>query len=224
MIASLLLLGLRWRINLLLAGRRGCPALLGVKVDRCAGRSSCSPPGIIAAQVAGQRRSSDGSGLVAPHMARMLVGPDHRVMMPDLLLIGALYLLIIDTIARTATSTEIPLGILTALIRTPVFALVLRQTQRGRAWLLSPVKLRIEGASQSYDGERWQFRDLDFAPGAGEITAIPRPNGRGKSTLLRVLAGLCKPTIGQYGPVLAYRFRAARYSPARFPIPYWMWF
>jgi iron complex transport system permease protein len=52
-------------------------------------------------------------------------------MMPASLIIGALYLLIIDTVARTATATEIPLGILTALLGTPVFALVLRQTQRG---------------------------------------------------------------------------------------------
>ena len=58
------------------------------------------------------------------------------------------------------------------------------------------ITLRIEGASHSYDGKRWQFRDLDFALSAGEITAILGPNGRGKSTLLRVLAGLLQPTIG----------------------------
>nr|WP_204326838.1 ABC transporter ATP-binding protein [Rhizobium lusitanum] len=56
--------------------------------------------------------------------------------------------------------------------------------------------MRVEGASQSYDGERWQFRALDFDLSAGEITAILGPNGRGKSTLLRVLAGLLKPTAG----------------------------
>lgn len=60
-----------------------------------------------------------------------------------------------------------------------------------------PAKLRIEAASQSYDGERWQFRDLDFDLKAGEITAILGPNGRGKSTLLRVAAGLLKPTAGK---------------------------
>ncbi|AYG62585.1 ABC transporter ATP-binding protein [Rhizobium jaguaris] len=60
-----------------------------------------------------------------------------------------------------------------------------------------PVQLSIAAASQSYDGERWQFRDLDFDLRAGEITAILGPNGRGKSTLLRVLAGLLKPTTGK---------------------------
>lgn len=59
-----------------------------------------------------------------------------------------------------------------------------------------PVKLSIEAASQSYDGERWQFRALDLDLKAGEITTILGPNGRGKSTLLRVLAGLQKPTSG----------------------------
>ncbi len=59
-----------------------------------------------------------------------------------------------------------------------------------------PVMLRITAASQSYDGERWQFRDLDFDLKAGQITAILGPNGRGKSTLLRALAGLLKPTAG----------------------------
>lgn len=58
------------------------------------------------------------------------------------------------------------------------------------------VMLRMERASQSYDGERWQFRDLGFELRAGEITAILGPNGRGKSTLLRVLSGLLKPTSG----------------------------
>ncbi|MGV1861999.1 ABC transporter ATP-binding protein [Rhizobium rhizogenes] len=59
--------------------------------------------------------------------------------------------------------------------------------------------LWIEAASQSYDGMRWQFRDLDLGLKAGEIVAILGPNGRGKSTLLRVLAGLLKPTSGKLG-------------------------
>lgn len=54
--------------------------------------------------------------------------------------------------------------------------------------------LLIEAASQTYDGKRWQFRDLDLSLKSGEITAILGPNGRGKSTLLRVLAGLLPPT------------------------------
>lgn len=59
-----------------------------------------------------------------------------------------------------------------------------------------PVRLRLARAGHSYDGARWQFRALDLDLTAGEITAILGPNGRGKSTLLRVLAGLLKPTSG----------------------------
>lgn len=56
--------------------------------------------------------------------------------------------------------------------------------------------LRLDKAGHAYNGTRWQFQSLDFDLRAGEITAILGPNGRGKSTLLRVLAGLLKPTSG----------------------------
>ncbi|MCO5149550.1 MULTISPECIES: ABC transporter ATP-binding protein [unclassified Shinella] len=58
------------------------------------------------------------------------------------------------------------------------------------------VMLHLDTAGHSYDGDRWQFRALDLDLRAGEITAILGPNGRGKSTLLRVLAGLLTPTSG----------------------------
>jgi iron complex transport system permease protein len=68
-------------------------------------------------------------GLVVPHLGRMLVGPDHRALLPATLSIGATYLLFIDGVARTAVATEIPLGILTALIGAPFFAYLLRRTR-----------------------------------------------------------------------------------------------
>ncbi len=129
LVGSLLLLGLRWRINLLSMGDEDARAL-GVTVEPLRWLVLVLVSCIVAAQVA-VSGVIGWVGLVVPHMARMLVGPDHRVMMPASLIIGALYLLVIDTVARTVTATEIPLGILTALIGTPVFALVLRQTQRG---------------------------------------------------------------------------------------------
>lgn len=60
-----------------------------------------------------------------------------------------------------------------------------------------PALLRLDRASHSYDGVHWQFRDLDFTLAAGELTAILGTNGRGKSTLLRVLGGLRQPTSGR---------------------------
>lgn len=129
LLGSALLVGLRWRINLLSMGDEDARTL-GVNVEPLRWLVLVLVSSIVAAQVA-VSGIIGWVGLVVPHMARMLVGPDHRVMMPASLIIGALYLLLIDTVARTATSTEIPLGILTALIGTPVFAFVLRQTQRG---------------------------------------------------------------------------------------------
>jgi iron complex transport system permease protein len=66
-------------------------------------------------------------GLVIPHAARLIVGPDHRILVPASALLGGTYLVLIDTVARTATAAEIPLGVLTALIGAPVFAILLRR-------------------------------------------------------------------------------------------------
>lgn len=60
-------------------------------------------------------------GLVIPHIARLWVGPDFRKMLPTALFLGATFLLLTDTIARTAFPIEIPLGILTAFIGAPFF-------------------------------------------------------------------------------------------------------
>jgi iron complex transport system permease protein len=60
-------------------------------------------------------------GLVVPHIARTLVGPDFGRLIPAAALIGGGFLLLIDTLARTAAAVEIPLGILTALVGTPFF-------------------------------------------------------------------------------------------------------
>ena len=70
-------------------------------------------------------------GLLIPHIARMLVGPDNRILLASTALIGAAYLLIADDIARLMFSVEIPLGILTSLVGIPFFALVLRKARKG---------------------------------------------------------------------------------------------
>ncbi|MCM2474394.1 iron ABC transporter permease [Rhizobium sp. CG5] len=66
-------------------------------------------------------------GLVVPHAARILVGEDHRALIPASALLGAAYLTFIDTMARTLTAAEIPLGVLTALVGAPVFGYLLRR-------------------------------------------------------------------------------------------------
>lgn len=72
-------------------------------------------------------------GLVVPHLARMWVGPDHRHLLPLSFLLGAAYLVAIDTLARSATAGEVPLGVLTSLIGAPVFFALLRR-HRDRVW------------------------------------------------------------------------------------------
>jgi iron complex transport system permease protein len=69
-------------------------------------------------------------GLVVPHLARALVGPDFPRLVPTAALLGGGYLLFIDTLARTAAPIEIPLGILTAVIGTPFFIWLLAGMQR----------------------------------------------------------------------------------------------
>ena len=60
-------------------------------------------------------------GLVVPHLARKLVGNNYRHLMPCSMLLGALFLLVVDNLSRNLLSTEIPLGILTAIVGAPFF-------------------------------------------------------------------------------------------------------
>lgn len=64
-------------------------------------------------------------GLVIPHIARMLGGPDHRLQLPLSFLLGGSTLLLFDTIARTISASEIPIGIITALAGAPFFIVIL---------------------------------------------------------------------------------------------------
>ena len=70
-------------------------------------------------------------GLVIPHIGRILVGPDNKKLLPVVTLIGAIYLVIVDTIARTAIESEIPIGVLTAIAGAPIFAYLLRKNRSG---------------------------------------------------------------------------------------------
>jgi len=70
-------------------------------------------------------------GLIIPHAGRMLVGPDHRRLLPACLSLGASYVLVVDNLSRTVSLAELPLGILTALIGAPFFAYLIRKTKGG---------------------------------------------------------------------------------------------
>jgi iron complex transport system permease protein len=123
------LLLLRWRLNLLAMGDDEARSL-GVKIELLKGviiicTTLVSAASVCVAGVIGW------IGLIMPHVARMVVGPDHKVLLPSSLAAGAGYLLLIDNVARTITAAEIPLGILTAIIGAPFFAYLLRKTKGG---------------------------------------------------------------------------------------------
>lgn len=122
-----ILLLIRWRINLLAMGEEDARAL-GVNTTQiraiiivCAtviSACSVSIAGIIG-----------WIGLVIPHIGRLLVGPDNKLLLPVATLVGASYLVAVDTVARTAMESEIPIGILTAVVGAPIFAYLLRKNR-----------------------------------------------------------------------------------------------
>jgi iron complex transport system permease protein len=71
-------------------------------------------------------------GLLVPHMMRLLTGPDNRRLVPMSLLAGAILLLTADTITRSVLPSEIPIGVLTALIGGPFFCYIFRKQQKTR--------------------------------------------------------------------------------------------
>lgn len=71
-------------------------------------------------------------GLVIPHIARMLVGPDFRRLLPASMIFGGAYLRIVDMLARSIALIEVPLGILTAAVGAPFFLWLLASGRR--AW------------------------------------------------------------------------------------------
>lgn len=70
-------------------------------------------------------------GLVVPHLVRLMVGPDYRLLLPMATICGGIYVLWADTVARMLLSpTEIPLGVVTAFLGAPFFAYLLKQNKR----------------------------------------------------------------------------------------------
>jgi iron complex transport system permease protein len=127
-IGSAVLLALRWRMNVMSLPEEEARAL-GVptgplRVAIIAAATLVTSASVAASGIIGW------VGLIVPHLARALVGPDFARLVPAAAILGGGYLLFIDTIARTAASIEIPLGILTAFIGTPFFIWLLADVQR----------------------------------------------------------------------------------------------
>ncbi len=119
---------LRWRINVLSLGDDEARAL-GVEAPRLRVIVIAAAT-LITSSVVAIAGVIGWVGLVMPHIARMLVGPNFDRLLPTAMLLGATYMVLVDTLARTIARVETPLGILTAMIGAPFFLWLL---VRGRA-------------------------------------------------------------------------------------------
>ena len=124
-IGVVVLMLLRWRINLLSMGDEEAQALgLNPSRTRLVVIAACTLLTSAAVSISG---IIGWLGLVIPHMTRMIVGPDNKILIPASLSLGASFLLLIDNISRAVISIEIPIGILTAVIGVPIFLYLLRK-------------------------------------------------------------------------------------------------
>jgi iron complex transport system permease protein len=128
-IGTVVLVALRWRMNVMSLPDEEARAL-GVSTGPLRIAIVAAATLVTSASVA-TSGIIGWIGLVVPHLARALVGPDFPRLLPASALLGGGFLLFIDTLARTAAPVEIPLGILTAVIGTPFFIWLLADMQRS---------------------------------------------------------------------------------------------
>lgn len=131
LVALIPLLLLRWRIDILAMGDEEARAL-GVDAGRLrVYLIVCAT--LLTAAVVAVAGVVGWLGLVVPHMARLVVGPGFARLLPASLILGALFLLIVDSVARSLSVHEIPLGVLMALLGGPVFVWLLAHGRRSWA-------------------------------------------------------------------------------------------
>ncbi|MGU3523023.1 FecCD family ABC transporter permease [Enterobacteriaceae bacterium C23F] len=131
LLAGAVLFALRWRINLLSLDEKEARALgVPVKPLRRGVLVCCAL--LVAAQVS-VSGSIAWTGLVIPHLARLLVGADHRRLLPTAFWLGGAFMIAVDDLARTLTAAEIPVGIITALFGAPLFTFLLIYSNRRSA-------------------------------------------------------------------------------------------
>lgn len=121
----------RWRLNVLSMGDREAKTLgLNVGLNKAfviAFATMATAGAVCVSGVIGW------VGLVVPHMCRMIIGSDNKWLIPAAISIGACFMVFVDTICRTITGAEIPLGIVTAIVGGPFFIYLLKKT-KGSNW------------------------------------------------------------------------------------------
>ncbi len=120
---------LRWRMNVMTLGEEEARSL-GVNTTLLrflfiAGATLITSAAVSISGIIGW------IGLIIPHVARLIAGPEFSRLLPVSMLMGAAYLLLVDTLARTMATIEIPIGVLTAFIGAPFFLWLLASSRRG---------------------------------------------------------------------------------------------
>jgi len=124
---------LRWRLNVLSLEEREAAAL-GVDVARLRTGVVLAGTLLVAAAVS-QAGMIGWIGLITPHAARALVGPDHSRVLPAAAGLGAGFLVVLDLLSRSLLPSEVPLGVLTGIVGVPAFfSLFMRHLARGGGW------------------------------------------------------------------------------------------
>jgi iron complex transport system permease protein len=123
------LFSIRWRINLLTLPEDEARAI-GLNTRRyrlvvIAGATLATAGAVSISGIIGW------VGLLVPHIARLIVGPDYQRLLPISAILGAAFLIAVDTAARSLTAVEIPIGILTAVLGTPFFVWLLASSRTG---------------------------------------------------------------------------------------------
>lgn len=117
---SMLLIWLyRWKINVMSMGDREAASYgVNVKFDRAVVIIAAS---ILTSMVVSISGIISWVGIVIPHLARMIAGPDFRKICPISISFGICYLLLIDDVCRTVSGSEIPIGVMTGIVGAPLF-------------------------------------------------------------------------------------------------------
>ncbi|KNZ40735.1 FecCD family ABC transporter permease [Acetobacterium bakii] len=124
-VAIVIIMVLRWKINVLSLGETEARSLgINVKTTR---RIVIICATLLTASSVCISGTIGWVGLVVPHLGRLMVGPNNMKLLPVSFVLGGIFLLIIDTIARTITSAELPLSILTGLIGAPFYFYLLKK-------------------------------------------------------------------------------------------------
>ena len=127
---TLIIFALRWRLNILSLNEDEARSMgMNIRVMRFLVIVASS---LITASAVSMCGSIGWVGLLVPHMARMLMGSNNRTVIPISISLGSVFVIVIDTFARSMSAAEIPISILTAVIGAPFFIALLRKT--GGSW------------------------------------------------------------------------------------------